>query len=73
MELQGPRSSIDLHRLARRLGGVLRCTERGASLVEYALLIVLIAVVMIGAVTMLGEAASSSIDGSSSSILDATS
>jgi len=34
-------------------------TERGASLVEYALLVSLIAVVCIGAVTLLGEAADS--------------
>ncbi len=33
-------------------------TERGASLVEYALLVALIAVVCITAVTMLGESAS---------------
>ena len=33
-------------------------TERGASLVEYALLVALIAVVCIGAVTFLGQAAS---------------
>ena len=33
-------------------------TERGASLVEYALLVALIAVVCIGAVTFLGENAS---------------
>ncbi|MFV0525528.1 MAG: Flp family type IVb pilin [Acidimicrobiales bacterium] len=32
-------------------------TDRGASLVEYALLVALIAVVCIGAVTMLGSAA----------------
>ena len=34
-------------------------TERGASLVEYALLVALIAVVCIAAVTFLGKAASS--------------
>ena len=34
-------------------------SERGASLVEYALLVALIAVVCIGAVTFLGGAASS--------------
>ena len=34
-------------------------TERGASLVEYALLVALIAVVCIAAVTFLGNAASS--------------
>ena len=33
-------------------------TERGASLVEYALLVALIAVVVIGAITMLGNSAS---------------
>jgi len=33
-------------------------TERGASLVEYALLVALIAVVCIGAVTFLGNSAS---------------
>jgi pilus assembly protein Flp/PilA len=33
--------------------------ERGASLVEYALLVALIAVVCIGAVTLLGNSASS--------------
>jgi pilus assembly protein Flp/PilA len=32
-------------------------TERGASLVEYALLVALIAVVVIGAVTLLGRTA----------------
>jgi pilus assembly protein Flp/PilA len=32
-------------------------TERGASLVEYALLVALIAVVCIGAITLLGEGA----------------
>jgi pilus assembly protein Flp/PilA len=53
------------HRTGRR-------DERAASLVEYALLIALIAVVMVGAVTLLGDTAGSSIDGSSSSILDAT-
>jgi pilus assembly protein Flp/PilA len=42
-------------------------TERGASLVEYALLLALIAVVCIAAVTLLGQKASSkfnSIEGS---------
>jgi pilus assembly protein Flp/PilA len=46
--------------------------ERGASLVEYALLIALIAVVMIGAVTLLGDTAGDSLDGSSSSLMDVT-
>ena len=49
-----------------------RRSERGASLVEYALLVALIAVVMVGAVTLLGETASTSIDESSSSIAGAT-
>lgn len=39
---------------------------------EYALLIALIAVVMIGAVTLLGDTASDSLDGSSSSLMDVT-
>ena len=47
--------------------------ERGASLVEYALLVALIAVVLVGAVTLLGETANDSFQGSSSSIVDATS
>lgn len=50
-----------------------RRAERGASLVEYALLVALIAVVMVGAVTFLGGTTSASIDGSGSSIIDATS
>lgn len=37
-------------------------TDRGASLVEYALLVALIAVVCIAAVTLLGENASSKFD-----------
>jgi Flp pilus assembly pilin Flp len=61
---------------ATRRSGALRAlrrtSERGASLVEYALLVALIAVVMIGAVTLLGDTASDSLNGSSSSILDAT-
>ncbi len=42
-------------------------TERGASLVEYALLLALIAVVMVGAVTLLGETAAGTLDRSGSS------
>ncbi len=48
-------------------------SDRAASLVEYALLIALIAVVMVGAVTLLGDTALGSLDGSGSSILDASS
>jgi len=48
-------------------------SERGASLVEYALLVALIAVVMAGAVTFLGDTTGASLDRSGSSILDATS
>jgi pilus assembly protein Flp/PilA len=43
-------------------------SERGASLVEYALLVALIAVVCIAAVTTLGEEASSKFDEVGSSI-----
>lgn len=43
-------------------------SERGASLVEYALLVALIAVVCIVAVTFLGKSASSKFDNVGSSI-----
>lgn len=43
-------------------------TERGASLVEYALLVALIAVVCIAAVTLLGSAASNKFSSVSSAI-----
>ncbi len=43
-------------------------TERGASLVEYALLVALIAVVCIAAVTLLGKNASSKFDSVGNSI-----
>ncbi len=43
-------------------------TERGASLVEYALLVALIAVVCIAAVTLLGKNASTKFSSVSSSI-----
>jgi Flp pilus assembly pilin Flp len=49
-----------------------RRSERAASLVEYALLVALIAVVMVGAVTTLGEATSGSLDRSANSIIDAS-
>jgi pilus assembly protein Flp/PilA len=52
---------------------ITRQSERGASLVEYALLVALIAVVMVGAVTLLGEGTSATLDRSNSSIIDATS
>jgi len=42
--------------------------ERGASLVEYALLVALIAVVCIAAVTLLGNNASSKLNSAASSI-----
>jgi pilus assembly protein Flp/PilA len=42
--------------------------ERGASLVEYALLVALIAVVCIAAVTLLGNQASSKLDTAANSI-----
>ncbi len=42
--------------------------ERGASLVEYALLVALIAVVCITAVTFLGQSASSKVDKAGDSI-----
>ena len=42
--------------------------ERGASLVEYALLVALIAVVCIAAITLLGKQASSKFDSTAQSI-----
>ena len=48
-----------------------RRSERGASLVEYALLVALIAVALITAVTALGDAGSGSLDRSASSITSA--
>jgi pilus assembly protein Flp/PilA len=46
-------------------------TERGASLVEYALLVALIAVVVIGAVTLLGSTANETFSGVNESIAGA--
>lgn len=43
-------------------------SERGAALVEYALLVALIAVVCIAAITLLGESASSKFDEISSEL-----
>ena len=43
-------------------------SERGASLVEYALLVALIAVVVIGAVTLLGTTASDTLSDVSSEL-----
>lgn len=45
-------------------------TDRGASLVEYALLIALIALVCFAAVGFLGESASSQYDGVGSSLVN---
>lgn len=43
-------------------------TERGASLVEYALLVALIAVVVIGAVTVLGQTANETFEKTNASL-----
>jgi Flp pilus assembly pilin Flp len=43
-----------LRELRTRIGGRLRASERGASLIEYALLLALIAMVSIAALTTLG-------------------
>ena len=48
-----------------------RRSERGASLVEYALLVALIAIALLVAVTAVGEAGSGSLDRSASSIANA--
>ena len=47
-------------------------TERGASLVEYALLVALIAVVVIGAITLLGRSASNTFSDVSDDLNGAT-
>lgn len=49
-----------------------RRTDRGASLVEYALLLVLITLVVIGALEALGSDTSESVDDSASSLASAT-
>jgi Flp pilus assembly pilin Flp len=68
-----PWNTIHDPRGARLLTWLLtRRPERAASLVEYALLIALVALVMIGAVTLLGETTAGSLDRSGSSLLDAT-
>lgn len=46
-------------------------TERGASLVEYALLLALIVVVCIGAVTLFGTSTNTSVSRSGNSIVSA--
>jgi Flp pilus assembly pilin Flp len=48
-----------------------RSDERGASVVEYALLIALIAIVLFSAVSFLGDTTDASFSGSASSILEA--
>ena len=60
------RTSYDL--MATYLRARFGSTERGASLVEYALLVALIAVVCIVAVTFLGTSASSKFNTTGSSI-----
>ena len=57
-----------LQRLVRR---ALRRDEEGASLVEYALLIALIAIVCIAAITQFGGSNGSGIDRSADSIVNA--
>lgn len=49
-----------------------RRDERGASVVEYALLIALIAIVLFSAVSFLGDTTDASFSGSASSILEAS-
>jgi len=59
------------HLLQHLMSMIDRRSERGASLVEYALLVALIAVVMIGAVTFLGESTFGSLEDSNEQIFNA--
>ena len=70
---QQPRSAVDLisyfqHTIAPYIRARFAKDERGASLVEYALLVALIAVVCIVAVTLLGKNASSKFSSVGSSL-----
>jgi Flp pilus assembly pilin Flp len=61
------------YHLAEITDGRRRATgDRGAALVEYLLLVSLIAVVCIAAVTFLGDGVSSSVDSSASAVVTAT-
>ena len=59
-------------RTLRDGGSRRRRSERGASLVEYALLVALMAIALYTAVSALGDAGSDSLDRSATSIADAT-
>ena len=50
------------------IGTLTRSSEEGASLVEYALLVALIAVVCVGAVTFIGSSASGKLSATGSSL-----
>jgi Flp pilus assembly pilin Flp len=68
---------MDIERLrgaTRRLGRthLRHAGERGASLVEYALLIALIAIVLFSAVSFLGDTTDASFSGAAQSITEAT-
>ncbi len=71
MDIQRLRAAM--HRLGPHgHGGTARGDdERGASVVEYALLIALIAIVLFSAVSFLGDTTDASFSGSASSILEA--
>lgn len=58
--LLGP--SVMVHRALQQLLGARPRPERGASLIEYALLIALIAIVCVAGVAALGRSTSSSFD-----------
>lgn len=64
--LLGP--SVMVHHALQQLPGVRPRTERGASLIEYALLIALIAIVCVAGVAALGQATNSRFDSFSTSL-----
>ncbi len=72
MDIQRVRAAIVRLGAPHGHGGDARSgDERGASVVEYALLIALIAIVLFSAVSFLGDTTDASFSGSASSILEA--
>lgn len=67
-EAPSARAPTRMQTFVPALRRILLRDERGATMVEYALLVALIALVVIGAVTMLGTAASTRLDQAAQSL-----